>query len=130
MLDWIRQILTFMIKIRYVQPTELRLSKNYIIWYTTWTWVAMTSLGPFFILTILNYIIYINLRHAMKNIRELTTSSTLQRQSQVEEKKVSFSSTSILICTVSMFLICNLPRLATVKDMYKKERNFVYLVLS
>ena len=58
-------------EVTYVRPTNLRLSRNYIIFYTTWTWVTMTSLGPFFILSLLNFIIWRKLKAATKTMAEL-----------------------------------------------------------
>ena len=48
----------------YVRPTRLRLSQNYIMWYTTWTWVSTTSIIPFLTLLVLNIIIYRKLKEA------------------------------------------------------------------
>ena len=58
-------------EITYVRPTQLRLSRNYIIFYSTWTWVTMTSLGPFFILSVLNFIIWRKLGQAKKTMAEM-----------------------------------------------------------
>ena len=58
-------------EITFVQPTELRLSKTYTILYSTWTWVIMTSIGPFIILSLLNLSIWRKLKQAKKIMAEL-----------------------------------------------------------
>lgn len=91
----------------YVRPTKLRLSRNYIMFYTTWTWVSMTSIIPFLILAILNWVIWRRLRAAKETSKMLKTND----KHQDKEHKTSLSSTTILLCTVTMFLICHSPRL-------------------
>ena len=61
-------------EVTYVRPTQLRLSRNYIIFYSTWTWVIMTSIGPFLILSILNFNIWRKLKTAKKTMVELSKS--------------------------------------------------------
>ena len=56
--------------------------QNYIMWYTTWTWVSTTSILPFLTLLALNLIIYRRLKQA----RAVQVSARLQSgqlQSQV-----------------------------------------------
>jgi len=103
-------------EVTYVRPTQLRLSRNYIIFYSTWTWVTMTSIGPFTILSLLNFIIWRKLKLAKKTMVELSKSihhpkNTLLKEKKTLKEKTCLSSTTILLCTVSMFLTCNLPRL-------------------
>jgi len=93
----------------YVRPTKLRLSPNYIVFYTTWTWVSMTSIIPFLILAILNWVIWRRLRAARETTKMLKLKSHDTHQDK--EHKTSLSSTTILLCTVTMFLICHSPRL-------------------
>jgi len=47
----------------YVKPTSLRMNKQYIIYYQTWTWVFSTGLIPFASLLYLNIRILISLRN-------------------------------------------------------------------
>ena len=118
--------------IHYAKPTELRLSKDYTMWYCTWTWIIMTSVAPFVILTTFNLVIWRRLNEGRTRLRETKCStnsyvmpvahlnvymkthwSSLQvTQQMVKEKKLCLSSTTILVCTVSMFLASNLPRLS------------------
>ena len=73
----------------YVRPTKLRLSRNYIMFYTTWTWVSMTSIIPFLILAILNWVIWRRLRAAQETSKMLKTNDKHQ-------DKVKLSSPGIL----------------------------------
>ena len=91
-------------EVTYVRPTQLRLSRNYIIFYSTWTWVTMTSLGPFFILTLLNFIIWRKLKQAKKTMAQLNKT--------IHHPKVSFQSprlTLIFFCSRTLYLY-RLPR--------------------
>lgn len=90
-----------------VRPTSLRLSRNYILFYSTWTWVSLTSLLPFIVLSFLNFAIWRRLNFLKEVTRKVASPSTNGGQ----ESKSSLSSSMILICTVSMFLLCHLPRL-------------------
>jgi len=85
-----------------VRPTQLRLSRDYILYYTTWTWVTMTSLLPFIVLTFLNFAIW----RRLNMVKEVTAQATV-----CQDKRSGLSSTIILMCTVTMFLVCHLPRL-------------------
>ena len=76
-------------EVTYVRPTQLRLSRNYIIFYSTWTWVTMTSLGPFFILTLLNVIIWRKLKQAKKTMAKLNKT--------IHHPKVSFENVRYII---------------------------------
>merc|ERR1719317_32531 len=43
---------------KYHQLTEMRLNKNYIIYYHLWAWTLVTGIIPFCLLIILNWKIY------------------------------------------------------------------------
>ena len=85
----------------YVRPTQLRLSQSYILWYTTWTWVSLTSLLPFLTLLTLNFTIWRRLGQAQAQSQGL---------SQPTGEKTNLSSSTILLCTVATFLVCHSPR--------------------
>ena len=57
-------------QILYAKPTELRLSKGYTVWYSTWTWIIMTCVAPFFILTTFNLVIWRKLKEGRSRLRE------------------------------------------------------------
>ena len=85
----------------YVRPTKLRLSRNYIMFYTTWTWVSMTSIIPFLILAILNWVIWRRLRAAQETSKMLKTNDKHQ-------DKVKLSSAGILFpYQFTFFDFCN-----------------------
>ena len=70
------------LRIRYFVVPSTVCPQNYIMWYTTWTWVTTTSILPFLILLALNIIIYRRLKEA----RAVQVSARLnsgQHQSQV-----------------------------------------------
>ena len=70
------------LRIRYFVVPSTVSPQNYIMWYTTWTWVTTTSILPFLILLALNIIIYRRLKEA----RAVQVSARLnsgQHQSQV-----------------------------------------------
>ena len=90
----------------YVRPTKLRLSQNYIMWYTTWTWVTLTSILPFITLLLLNFSIWRRLSQAQ---RLVPVQSQAQSQQPAGEK-TNLSSSTILLCTVATFLVCHSPR--------------------
>ena len=79
------------------------------MWYTTWTWVTSTSLLPFLTLLSLNIIIYRKLKEHKAVAARLNSSQTQAAQSSTE--KTNLSSSTILLCTVTTFLVCHSPRL-------------------
>jgi len=95
----------------YVRPTRLRLSQNYIMWYTTWTWVSTTSIIPFLTLLVLNIIIYRKLKEAKAVSARLNASQQNQKSRDACAEKTNLSSSTILLCTVATFLVCHSPRL-------------------
>ena len=80
------------------------------MWYTTWTWVTSTSLLPFLTLLSLNIIIYRKLKEHKAVAARLNSSQT-QAQAQSVTEKTNLSSSTILLCTVTTFLVCHSPRL-------------------
>ena len=62
-------------QILYAKPTELRLSKDYTVWYSTWTWILMTSVAPFIILTTFNVVIWRRLKEGRMRLRETKCST-------------------------------------------------------
>ena len=93
----------------FVRPTKLRLSQDYIMWYTTWTWVTITSLIPFFTLLVLNFIIWRRLSAAQRLIPVHSQASQVKHSQSVTDK-TNLSSSTILLCTVATFLVCHFPR--------------------
>ena len=67
--------------------------------------VSVTSLLPFIVLSFLNFAIWRRLNFLKEVTRKVASPST-----NAQESKSSLSSSVILICTVSMFLVCHLPR--------------------
>ena len=82
--------------------------QDYIMWYTTWTWVTCTSLLPFLTLLSLNIVIYRRLKLAKKVSARLHSS---QPHQQSATERTNLSSSTILLCTVATFLVCHSPRL-------------------
>ena len=62
-------------QILYAKPTELRLSKDYTVWYSTWTWAIMTSVAPFIILTTFNLVIWRRLKESRNRLRQTKCST-------------------------------------------------------
>ena len=96
----------------YVRPTRLRLSQTYILWYSTWTWVSLTSTLPFITLLLLNFSIWRRLSLAQRLVpqhSQVQSQSQSQSQSTTGEK-TNLSSSIILLCTVATFLVCHSPR--------------------
>ena len=95
----------------FVRPTKLRLSQNYIMWYTTWTWVTTTSLLPFITLLVLNLIIWRKLSEAQRLIPVHSPPPQVKPgQAPPQSDKNNLSSSTILLCTVTTFLVCHFPR--------------------
>ena len=69
-------------QVLHARPTELRLSKDYILWYSTWTWVLLTSVGPFIILTYLNLVIWRKLKEGRKRLMECSYNSNINVSQQ------------------------------------------------
>ena len=81
--------------------------------------VSLTSLLPFIILSFLNFAIWRRLNFLrevtrkvamMMRMRMIMVTHKVAMPNNVQESKSSLSSSAILICTVSMFLVCHLPR--------------------
>ena len=70
-------------QILYAKPTELRLSKDYTVWYSTWTWIIMTSVAPFIILTAFNLVIWRRLKEGRSRLRETKCSIKSNSMTQV-----------------------------------------------
>ena len=81
--------------------------QDYIMWYTTWTWVTSTSLLPFLTLLSLNIIIY----RKLKEHKAIAAQGRQHAQSASATEKTNLSSSTILLCTVTTFLVCHSPRL-------------------
>ena len=82
------------------------------MWYTTWTWVTSTSLLPFLTLLSLNIIIYRKLKEHKAIANRLKSSHSSQpQQAKSDTEKTNMSSSTILLCTVTTFLVCHSPRL-------------------
>ena len=79
------------------------------MWYTTWTWVTSTSLLPFLTLLFLNIIIYRKLKEHKAIAAQGSQRQHAQSSSATE--KTNLSSSTILLCTVTTFLVCHSPRL-------------------
>ena len=79
------------------------------MWYTTWTWVTSTSLLPFLTLLFLNIIIYKKLKEHKAIAAQGSQRQHAQSSSATE--KTNLSSSTILLCTVTTFLVCHSPRL-------------------
>eukprot|EP00092_Neocalanus_flemingeri_P014437 GFUD01015576.1.p1 GENE.GFUD01015576.1~~GFUD01015576.1.p1 ORF type:complete len:498 (+),score=105.88 GFUD01015576.1:152-1645(+) len=101
----------------YVKPTKLRMDKQYIIYYHTWTWVVSTGLVPFIILMFLNLRILISLKRLRSRLN-VSCSGVNPDKAKMRERRVTQQSRDlnlaiVLISTVIMFFFCHLPRLVT-----------------
>ena len=85
----------------------------------SWFKVSLTSLLPFIILSFLNFAIWRRLNFLREVTRKVAmimrmtmimVTHKVAMPNNVQESKSSLSSSAILICTVSMFLVCHLPR--------------------
>jgi len=104
----------------YVRPTQLRLKKEYIIYYHTWTWVVFTGLIPLIILVFLNLRILSSLRslRCRLEIGKTVTNGSSTTSEKLRERRATQQSRDcnlaiILISTVVMFFLCHLPRVVT-----------------
>jgi len=103
----------------YVRPTQLRLKKEYIIYYHTWTWVVFTGLIPLIILIFLNLRILSSLRSLRcrleigKTVTNGSTTSEKLRERRATQQSRDCNLAIILISTVVMFFLCHLPRVVT-----------------
>jgi len=106
----------------YVRPTQLRLKKEYIIYYHTWTWVVFTGLIPLIILIFLNLRILSSLRSLRCRLDTGKTSTngstTITTSDKLRERRATQQSRDcnlaiILVSTVVMFFLCHLPRVVT-----------------
>jgi len=106
----------------YVRPTQLRLKKEYIIYYHTWTWVVFTGLIPLIILIFLNLRILSSLRSLRCRLETGKTSTngstTITTSDKLRERRATQQSRDcnlaiILVSTVVMFFLCHLPRVVT-----------------
>jgi len=103
-----------------VKPTSLRMNKQYIIYYQTWTWVFSTGLIPFASLLYLNIRILISLRNLRSrlNIRYQDSQAcnpvkVKLREMRANQQSRDFNLAVVLITSVVMFLFCHAPRLIT-----------------
>jgi len=101
----------------YVKPTKLRMDKQYIIYYHTWTWVFSTGLIPFIILLFLNIRILISLRNLRSrlsaNFTGCNPDKAKQRERRLNQQSRDLNLAIVLISTVVMFFFCHFPRLVT-----------------
>jgi len=102
----------------YVKPTALRMHKQYIIYYQTWTWVFCTGFIPFIILVYLNIRILISLRNLRSrlNMRYQDENNPVKekfREMRANQQSRDVNLALVLISTVLMFLCCHTPRLIT-----------------
>merc|ERR1711953_1246852 len=102
----------------YVKPTALRMHKQYIIYYHTWTWVFSTGLIPFIILVYLNIRILISLRNLRSrlNMRYQDENNPVKekfREMRANQQSRDLNLAIVLISSVLMFLCCHTPRLVT-----------------
>jgi len=76
--------------------TQLRMAPDYIRYYINWTRLLCTCLLPVFFLVLLNVNIFRGIRLSRKRSRG--------------SAKKELNLTSILVCIVVVFLVCNIPR--------------------
>merc|ERR1711892_396659 len=101
----------------YVKPTKLRMDKEYIIYYQTWTWVVTTGFLPFLLLMFLNLRILISLRKLKSRLssqhRVMNPDKVKMRERRISQQSKDINLAIVLISTVIMFFFCHLPRLVT-----------------
>jgi len=101
----------------YVKPTDLRRSKEYVVFYHTWVWGFLTGFIPVVCLIFLNTKIYL----AMKKIKSSLNDNKKQlcpsgkgsetARNRVNQQKKDCNLSIILIVTVIMFFIFHTPRI-------------------
>jgi len=99
-----------------VRPTDLRRSKEYVVFYHTWVWGFLTGFVPVVCLIFLNTKIYL----AMKKLKSTLSDNKKQLNSnskgaetarnRVKQQKKDCNLTNILIVTVIMFFVFHTPR--------------------
>jgi len=111
------------------QTTDMRRSRQYVIFYHTWFWGFTTGLVPVVCLIFLNTKIYLamkKLRSCLnsKNQNATTTGLSVSKRNRVNQQKKDCTLSIVLIVTVIMFFIFHLPRIlisviesATIKDV-------------
>jgi len=78
----------------YLDVTQLRLNNHYVTWYVNWARLCVLGILPFGAITFLNTKIYIAVRRRMRS-----------RSRKNDHMSI------ILMLIVTVFVICNLPRL-------------------
>jgi len=81
-----------------VVPTQLRENKTYIEVYINWLYLIFLYLTPICLLSVLNILIY-------REVRRATTLRADISRSQARELGLA----SMLLCVVMVFLLCNFP---------------------
>jgi len=94
-----------------IQPTELRSNSTYISIYITWMYLVFMYVFPFGGLSVLNLLIYLDVRRS--NARQSTLSSN-------EKKELRLA--MMLMTVVVVFQICNiLPLIVNILEVFKGE---------
>ena len=86
-----------------IEVTDLRLSENYIYYYTHLTRLIITGILPMIYLTLINLLIF-------KMIRKMQKHRRLSVASEIDENELT-SSVYGLFAIVALFIVCNIPRL-------------------
>ena len=98
-----------------VQPTELRLSKRFVLWYINIASFVVTGAIPIICLTVLNIRIFLIIRISMKNRERLNVSirgGNRRNQHQKRRRRSEeIRQAMILFGVVIVFFICHILRI-------------------
>ncbi|TRY71858.1 hypothetical protein TCAL_03401 [Tigriopus californicus] len=96
-----------------IAPTELRFNKLYVQIYVVWMKFFLVELLPYVIICVLNFVMIVKIREAMKLQKEMTIS----RQPSLESQKKEFNMALVLVCIVFMFIACQSIKI--IPDVYE-----------
>eukprot|EP00092_Neocalanus_flemingeri_P018501 GFUD01020026.1.p1 GENE.GFUD01020026.1~~GFUD01020026.1.p1 ORF type:complete len:416 (-),score=82.55 GFUD01020026.1:407-1654(-) len=102
-----------------VQPTAFRKSRDYVIYYHTWTWTIVTGILPVVCLIFLNSRIYMCIKRLQASLakRQHSTKEGVPMkktfEKRIAQQKRDCNLAVVLSFTVLMFLLTHLPRIMT-----------------
>ena len=95
-----------------IVPTALRLDPDYIVYYISWTRLALTGLLPILLLIIFNYGVHKEVKNRNQRLTTMTAMNSSETASMAARQRREAHLAAVLMGIVLLFAVCHATRVA------------------